>query len=179
MLCPYTVENMTTKFKDLLLLLLAIVFSVALMFAFVELPRLVDHFLQTDVGFPGFDHGSSELNAYKTDLFIDSLYLRWIGYGSLLLVIVFILLGYFTRKTVWAWAGAFALFLPVFGQFALSMFFLAGLGILRIGWFPFLDLSFKVLEMGNVIYIPYWILMWIGRQFDWYGDHRYLYAGRD
>ncbi len=48
---------MTTKFKDILLLLLAIVFSVALMFASVELPRLIDSFLQKDVGFPGFDQG--------------------------------------------------------------------------------------------------------------------------
>jgi len=164
---------MTQKSKDLLLLALAIVFSIALMFSFVELPRLIDNFLQTDVGFPGFDHGSSELNAYKTDLFIDSLYLRWIGYGSLLLVVVFIIVGYATRKSVWAWAGAFALFLPVFGQFALSMFFLSGLGILRVGWFPFMDISLKILELGNVIYIPYWILMWIGRQFDWYA-HNFL-----
>jgi hypothetical protein len=162
---------MTQKLKDILLLSLAIVFSIALMFAFVELPRLLDHFIQEDIGSPGFDHGSSDLNAYKTDLFIDSLYLRWIGYGSLLLVGVFIVLGYVTRKTAFAWAGAFVLFLPVFGQFALSMFFLAGLGILRVGWFPFMDISLKVLEMGNVIYIPYWILMWVGRQFDWYAHY--------
>ena len=162
---------MNQNFKDILLLSLAIVFSIALMFAFVELPRLIDSILQKDVGFPGFDHGSNELNVYKTDLFIDSLYLRWIGYGSLLLVALFIILGYTTRKTAWAWAGAFALFLPVFGQFALSMFFLAGLGILRVGWFPFWDISFKVLELGNVIYIPYWILMWIGRLFGWYAHH--------
>ncbi len=162
---------MTQKSRDILLLSLAIIFSIALMFTFVELPRLINSFLQTDVGFPGFDHGSNELNAYKTDLFIDSLYLRWIGYGSLFLVAVFIILGYATRKTAWAWVGAFALFLPVFGQFALSMFFLAGLGILRVGWFPFWDISFKVLELGNAIYIPYWILMWIGRQFDWYAHY--------
>ena len=117
---------MNQNFKDILLLSLAIVFSVSLMFAFVELPRLADSFLQTDVGFPGFDHGSNELNAYKTDLFINSLYLRWIGYGSLLLIAIFIILGYATRKTAWAWAGAFALFLPVFGQFALSMVSLLG-----------------------------------------------------
>lgn len=162
---------MNPKVKDVLLFILAVIFSVSLMFAFVELPRLVDHFLQEDVGFPGFDHGSSDLNAYKTDLFIDSLYLRWIGYGSLLLVAVFIVLGYVTRKSVFAWVGAFALFLPVFGQFALSMFFLAGLGILRVGWFPFMDISVKVLELGNVIYIPYWILMWIARQFDCYAHY--------
>jgi protein-S-isoprenylcysteine O-methyltransferase Ste14 len=163
-------ENQS-KFKDLLLFLLALVFSIALMFAFIEFPRLIDQFLQADVGFPGFDYGSNELNAYKTDLFIDSLYLRWIGYGSLFLIVVFIIVGYASRKSVWAWAGAFALFLPVFGQFALSMFFLSGLGILRVGWFPFMDISLKILEMGNVIYIPYWILMWVGRQFDWYAHH--------
>jgi hypothetical protein len=162
---------MTQKFRDILLLSLAIVFSIALMFAFVELPHLVDHFLQEDVGFPGFDHGSNEFNAYKSDLFINSLYLRWIGYGSLLLVVVFIIAGYATRKTGWALAGAFVLFLPVFSQFALSMFFLAGLGILRVGWFPFMDISIKVLDLGNVIYIPYWILMWIARQFDWYAHY--------
>ena len=167
---------MNTKFKDLLLLFLALVFSIALMFAFIELPRLIDSFLQEDIGFPGFDHGSSDLNAYKTDLFINSLYLRWIGYGSLILVVILIVLSYITRKTVFAWAGVFALFLPVFGQFALSMFFLAGLGILRVGWFPFMDISFKVLELGNVIYIPYWILMWIARQFDWYAHYFISYT---
>jgi protein-S-isoprenylcysteine O-methyltransferase Ste14 len=162
---------MNQKGKDFLLLLLAIVFSIAMMFAFIELPRLIDHLLQEDIGFPGFDHGSGELNAFKTDLFIDALYLRWIGYGSLLLVIAFIVMGYVTRKSSFAWAGAFVLFLPVFGQFALSMFFLAGLGILRIGWFPFMDISIKILELGKVIYIPYWILMWIARQFDWYAHY--------
>jgi protein-S-isoprenylcysteine O-methyltransferase Ste14 len=162
---------MSNKFKDLLLITLALVFSIALMFAFIELPRLVDDFLQEDVGFPGFDHGSSELNAYKTDLFIESLYLRWVGYGCLFLVLIFIVIGYATRKTVFAWAGAFVLFLPVFGQFALSMFFLAGLGILRVSWFPFMDISFKVLELGNVIFIPYWILMWTARQFGWYAHY--------
>jgi len=167
---------MSTKFKDFLLITLAIIFSIALMFAFIELPRLVDNFLQEDVGFPGFDHGSSDLNAYKTDLFIESLYLRWIGYGCLLLVLIFIIIGYATRKTAFAWAGAFVLFLPVFGQFALSMFFLAGLGILRVSWFPFMDISFKVLELGNVIYIPYWILMWIARQFDWYAHYVISYS---
>jgi protein-S-isoprenylcysteine O-methyltransferase Ste14 len=51
------------------------------------------------------------------------------------------------------------------------MFFLAGLGILRVSWFPFMDISVKVLELGEVIYIPYWILMWIVRQFDWYAHY--------
>jgi protein-S-isoprenylcysteine O-methyltransferase Ste14 len=155
------------KFKDILFLLLAIIFSIALMFAFIELPRLFDLLLQENIGFPGFDQGIGEVNAYKTDLYINALYLRWIGYACLILVAVFIFLGFLTKKTGWAWVGAFTLFLPVFGQFALSMFFLAGLGILRVGWLPFMDISFKVLELGNIIYVPYWILMWFFRLFGW------------
>ncbi|MFC2088964.1 hypothetical protein ACFLSX_05120, partial [Calditrichota bacterium] len=152
---------------------MAVVFSIALMFAFVELPRLLDVVLQDNVGFPGFDQGIGDDNAYKADLFISALHLRWIGYGSLLLVFLFILLGFLTKKSGWAWAGAFTLFLPVFGQFALSMFFLAGLGILRVGWLPFMDISFQVLELGNVIYVPYWIPMWFFNLFGW-NTHLFL-----
>ena len=101
----------------ILLTLLALVFSIALMFAFIELPRLIDSLLQNNVGFPGFDHGAGEQEAFKTDLYINSLHLRWIGYGSLLIIVIFIILGFTTRKKAFAWAGAISLFLPVFGQF--------------------------------------------------------------
>lgn len=126
------------KVKDLILLLLAIVFSIALMFSFIELPRWIDTLLQENVGFPGFDQGSGEQAAYYSNIYIKRLHLRWIGYGSLVLVCLFILMGFVTRKSSWAWAGAFVIFLPVFGQFALSMFFLSGLGIHRTGWLPFI-----------------------------------------
>jgi hypothetical protein len=67
------------------LLLLAIVFSTGLIFAFIELPRLLDASLQQNLGFPQFDHGLGDVNALKTEMFIQGLHLRWIGYGSLLL----------------------------------------------------------------------------------------------
>jgi protein-S-isoprenylcysteine O-methyltransferase Ste14 len=155
------------RLKYILLLLLAIVFSVALMFAFIELPRWIDALLHANVGFPGFDQGAGEEAAYRSNLFIKGLHLRWIGYGSLVLVCLFIAMGFVTRKSSWAWAGAFVIFLPVFGQFALSMFFLSGLGILRTGWLPFIESGFPILDMGMVIYIPYWILMWFFGLFDW------------
>ncbi len=154
--------------KSIALFLLAIVFSIALMFAFIELPVWIDALLTKHVGFPGFDHGMGENEAFKTSIYIDALHLRWIGYGSLILIVIFIIMGFTTKKTGWAWAGAFTLFLPVFGQFALSMFFLSGLGILRAGWFPFMDISWSVLDLGKVIYIPYWILMWFFSLFNWY-----------
>jgi protein-S-isoprenylcysteine O-methyltransferase Ste14 len=153
--------------KDIGLFVLALIFSFALMFAFVELPRLIDTLLQEKVGFPGFDQGADEFNAFKSDLYINTLYLRWIGYGTLLIIAGAIITGFITKKSGWAWAGAFALFLPVFGQFALSMFFLAGLGILRITWLPFMDISFNFLQLGNIVYLPYEILMWAAGLFNW------------
>ena len=149
------------------LLLLAIVFSTGLIFAFIELPRLLDASLQSRFGFPQFDHGLGDVNAFKTELFIQGLHLRWIGYGSLILILGLIAVGYLTRKSGWALAGAVGLFIPVFGQFAFSMFFLAGLGFLRVGWLPFLEISFDLLDLGKVIYVPYWILMWFFGLFKW------------
>ena len=123
------------------LLILAILFSVALMFAFIELPRLLETVFAKIIGAPGFDPGMDEVAAMKSELFIKGLHLRWIGYGSLVLILAFITIGYFTKRSGWALAGAIGLFLPVFGQFALSMFFLSGLGILRVGWLPFLEIE--------------------------------------
>ena len=114
------------------LLLLAIVFSTGLIFAFIELPRLLDAGLQNKLGFPQFDHGAGGSSALKTEMFIQGLHLRWIGYGSLLLILGLIIFGYTSRKSGWALAGAVGLFIPVFGQFAYSMFFLAGLGFANI-----------------------------------------------
>ena len=57
--------------SNLGLLLLAIVFSVGLIFAFIELPRLLDAGLQNQFGFPQFDHGQGEDNALKTEMFIQ------------------------------------------------------------------------------------------------------------
>lgn len=150
------------------LLILAIVFSTGLMFAFVELPRLLDSSLQNNLGFPQFDHGGGGDNALKTELFIQGLHLRWIGYASLTLILALIAVGYATRRSGWALAGAVGIFLPVFGQFAFSMFFLAGLGFLRVGWLPFLEVNtFDILELGKVIYLPYWILNWILDLVNW------------
>jgi len=154
--------------KDVGLFFGALICSVALMFAFIELPRWIDTLLHENVGFPGFDQGTGEESAYLSDVFIDALYLRWIGYASLVLVVVFITLGFVTKKSGWGWAGAFVIFLPVFAQFAYSMFFLSGLGILRTGWLPFIESDFPILDLGNVIYIPYWVLMWFFGLFDWY-----------
>jgi protein-S-isoprenylcysteine O-methyltransferase Ste14 len=40
------------------------------------------------------------------------------------------------------------------------MFFLAGIGILRVLWLPFFDSSSTLLTLGDISYIPYWIVMY-------------------
>jgi protein-S-isoprenylcysteine O-methyltransferase Ste14 len=150
------------------LFFLAIVFSTGLIFAFIELPRLLDSSLQNNLGFPQFDQGMGDTAAFKTELFIQALHLRWIGYASLILILGLIIFGYASRRSGWALAGAVGLFIPVFGQFAFSMFFLAGLGFLRVGWLPFIEVSsINILDLGKVIYVPFWILRWLLGLFDW------------
>jgi protein-S-isoprenylcysteine O-methyltransferase Ste14 len=41
------------------------------------------------------------------------------------------------------------------------MFFLAGLGILRVIWMPILDISYGMLQLGEVSYVPYMIAVYI------------------
>jgi protein-S-isoprenylcysteine O-methyltransferase Ste14 len=38
------------------------------------------------------------------------------------------------------------------------MFFLAGIGVLRVVWLPLLDLSPKVLRLGEIVCLPSWLL---------------------
>ena len=108
------------------------------------------------------------MEAYKTELYVQALHQRLIGYISLAIVLTFIVLGFVTRRSGWAWAGALVLFLPVFGQFALSMFFLSGLGMFRVGWLPIMDISFELVNLGQLAFLPYRILIWFFSLFDWY-----------
>jgi protein-S-isoprenylcysteine O-methyltransferase Ste14 len=83
---------------------------------------------------------------------------RPIGYICLVVVIALILLGFITKRRHFAFLGSFAFFLPVYGYFMGSMFFLAGFGILRVLWLPLLDLSPALLRLGDIVYLPLWIV---------------------
>jgi len=161
------------KHRDALILLLSAIFSVALIFAFTEIPRLLDSLLQKNVGFPGTDPGSSDQAAFQMEIFISATGLRSIGYICLALILLLIILGFVTRRTGWAIGGALITFLPVFGGFALSMFYLAGLGVLRSGLLPLMDISPGLIELGDLIYLPYWILIRFFFLFDYFA-HKLL-----
>jgi HEAT repeat protein len=142
-----------------LLALLAIIFTIGLTFASVELPRRLDTFLAKNIDSPDVATGLNELSDYKTELYLRYFHLRLIGYICLAVIVVMIIFGFISDRSGWTSAGALFLFLPIFGQFAATMFFLGGLGFLRLLWLPFLDVSFRLFRLGEIINLPYKILV--------------------
>ncbi len=145
-------SKFTTSF---LLLTLAIIFTIGLTFASIELPRIADNKIGENLNFVNVYTGGGDLQEIKTELFIKHYHLRTIGYVSLIAIIVLIIVGFITEKTGLTTLGAFAIFLPVFGHFAATMFFLGGLGFLRLIWLPGLDISFNIMNLGDAVFIPY------------------------
>ncbi len=152
-------ENASLK-TSLSLTLLAIVFAIALTYASVELPSLLNTFLHNIIDFPGYD-SSHEIHRTKTTSFIDSYYVRFIGYSCLAIIVLLIVVGFINKKSGLVSAGAIAIFLPVFGHFSFNMFFLAGLGAMRIVWMPILDISYDILRLGDIAYLPYMIIVYL------------------
>jgi len=143
----------------LLLTLLALIFTIGLTFTSVELPRMMDSFINDEFNFPNIGTGSGTDSEFKTDLYLEYYHLRLIGYCCFALIIILIVVGFITEKSGLSSAGAIVLFLPVFGHFALTMFFLGGLGFMRLIWLPFLDVSFDVLRLGDIVFLPYRLLL--------------------
>jgi protein-S-isoprenylcysteine O-methyltransferase Ste14 len=131
---------------------LAVVFVIGLTYASVELPLLLSGALMEHLDAPGFD---PTYHQEETEAFIGALHLRLIGTLGLLFTVVMIVIGLIAERRGLAAAGAILFFLPVFGHFAASMFFLAGLAILRVVWLPILDVSHDLLALGDVVYLPY------------------------
>ena len=150
-----------TPLRTGFLLALAVIFTVGLTFATVELPRVVDQFLQHNVVTPGWDSHADGGTRLKTELFIAHYHVRLIGYVAFFLLIGLIAAGLSTKRTGLAALGAFGVMLPVFAQFAGVMFFLAGLGVLNVVWLPVLDISYEMQQWGLVINAPNDCLRWL------------------
>lgn len=147
------------KPTSLILTSIAIIFTIALTFASFEIPNILDNLLHEKAQFVNVQTGGGPLQEIKTELFISHFRLRTIGYTALLIVAVLIIIGFVTEKTGLTSLGAFALFIPVFGHFAATMFFLGGLGFLRLLWLPGLDISFEIMRLGDAVFIPYRIIL--------------------
>jgi protein-S-isoprenylcysteine O-methyltransferase Ste14 len=138
---------------------LTLVFTVSLTFTSLEFPKLADELISKNWRFVNVHTGSGELQELKTELYIRHFHIRTIGYISLFIIITLIILGFVTEKLGFTTLGAFAIFLPVFSHFAATMFFLGGLGFLRLLWLPGLDISFDIMRLGDAVFIPYRIIL--------------------
>ncbi len=144
--------------SGILLMILAVIFSIGLTFASVELPGFLNKALYDRVPALDGDSHADESTELRTELFINHYHLRLIGYICFVLMIVLIAAGFITGRRGFASAGALMIFLPVFAQFATVMFFLAGLGVLNVLWMPVLDISFNAGQLGDIVYLPYRLL---------------------
>lgn len=138
--------------------LVAVVFAVGLGYASVEVPFLASSWLGQAVDMPGYDSGPQ---FERAEAFVVSHHLRPIGLGCLSAIVLMMATGLVMERRAPALVGAVAIFLPVFGHFAASMFFLAGLGLLRILWLPVLDLSYRAMSLGEVVFVPYAAVVWL------------------
>lgn len=136
-----------------LLTVLAVVFTLALAFATEEIPRLLNQALSQHV--PDI-HGLWGPHVFEP--FVDSM--RTVGYVLLGVVVALIIIGFVSKKRGLSSLGSIFLFLPTFGYFAAPMFFLAGLGLLKVGWLPFSSAE-SIMRLGDIAYVPYMIPVYI------------------
>lgn len=133
-----------------LVIILSIIFTVTLYYLTLEIPHIIDRILR----------------AYFPDVFFNPELreqilnnLRPIGYLSLVITSILIVLGFLFKRGYLSTIGSITMYIPIFGYFAFAMFFLAGIGVLRAIWLPLIEYSPKTLELGSIVLIPYIILM--------------------
>ena len=133
--------------------LLTVVFTIALTFATLRLPVILGNWLSSY--FPDI-HPVIEPERIAEFMVIA----RPVGYACLAVIAILIVAGFVTEKRKLSIFGSFAFFLPTFGYFFASMFFLAGLGILRVPFIPFWDPSTNLVNFGDISYLPYMALVY-------------------
>ena len=138
-------------------LALAIVYGVGTTFFTIELERLVERTLTPRIlASRGVDTLSKEIYA-GVEPFMNTRYVRLIGYTCVGLILLTSFVGLFTRSRSLANLGSFSLILPVYAYFVLHMSFLAGLGVLTALWAPFWG---DLVRFGDIAYLPYMILVY-------------------
>ncbi len=134
-------------------------FSLALVYASLDVIRIVNSWLL------GFIPDCVLLSDFPRCQELESS-LRIFGYVGLATIIVIVGVGFLLNKTRLSLLGSLALYLPTIGYFAFTMFFLAGVGVLRLLWFPFIDSEIFV-RLGLITYVPAWVInsviTWIAR----------------
>ncbi|MEM1795730.1 MAG: DUF1295 domain-containing protein [Sulfolobales archaeon] len=129
-----------------LALVLSTVLTVALFYTTFEVPVLLDKVLHQY-----FPEVFYDVEAVESVLSV----LRPVGYATLAIITALIILGFTIKKSILASLGSLVLYIPTFGYFAYAMFFLTGIGVLRVLWLPLLELSPSTLKLGCIVYLPF------------------------
>jgi protein-S-isoprenylcysteine O-methyltransferase Ste14 len=139
--------------NHIVLTLLATVFTIALTFATIWGPWLVNGFIRENLNVPDI-HPVMEPELIEA--FMASNRVRLIGSLCLVVVALLMIAGLILDKRGLSSLGAVAFFLPTFGYFAGYMFFLAGLGLMRALWLPFWG---QWMKLGDIAMVPYMIVV--------------------
>jgi protein-S-isoprenylcysteine O-methyltransferase Ste14 len=136
-----------------------VLFSLALVYVSLEVIRIVNSWML------GFVPDCVLLSDFPRCQELES-GLRIFGYAGLAAIVVVVGVGFLLNKTKLSLLGSLALYLPTIGYFAFTMFFLAGVGVLRLLWLPFID-SEIFFRLGLITYVPVWVInsviTWIAR----------------
>lgn len=133
-----------------LAIMMSIIFTIALFFASTIIVFYTNSTLLEI--FP--DYGIQD---YQITLEIKE---RLMPIGLIMLGITFalIIIGFIFRRGWLSTAGTIAFYLPVFGAYSMTMFYLAGIGILRVLWMPLITIDPGVFELGHIVLIPKFVL---------------------
>jgi protein-S-isoprenylcysteine O-methyltransferase Ste14 len=129
------------------LIILALIFTLFLAFLTIVIPLYIDNLLLQlfpDIH-PIF---------YPDEIKVFINVVKPIGYISLTIIVLFIVLGFLIKYEKISVSSSFLLFLPTYGNFVLYMFFLAGFGILQVVWLPLDTPFFNFLTLGNIVFLP-------------------------
>lgn len=136
---------------------LSAIFIIALLYSTIILPHRLHRLLIRWIP----DYG---LHWVEAEAAIEAL--RPLGYLCFILFLLLIILGFLLRRFRLSALGSLGLYLPTFSYFASTMFFLAGLCVLRVVWLPLMELVpapwinrpqlFKeLIDVADAVYLPY------------------------
>ncbi len=127
-------------------IIFSIILTVSLYYLTLEIPHILDRILHNY--YPDLFYMAEEREAFLNSI-------RPIGYIAFASIIILVILGFIIGRSYLSVAGSLAIYLPIFGYFAFAMFFLAGIGILRVLWLPIIEASPDILKLGHIVIAPF------------------------
>jgi protein-S-isoprenylcysteine O-methyltransferase Ste14 len=119
--------------EALIAMLLSVVLTIALIHATLAIPI--------------------EINRSLVGLHLGPI-LRPLGYASFAATVFLMLAGFLAKRGKLSILGSIALYLPIFTCLGYSMFYLFGVGVLGLLWFPLHDFCPQFLGLGHIVLLP-------------------------